>query len=85
MLSKSGIVFLESHFKEGLLITVEVSLGNQEYRYVGGEVHRRPIEREGLSAWNAAWLVIRRDEMPQLIRKLLFAEFEQALSLKAVN
>ena len=67
------------------MVTVEVSLAGHEYRYVSGEIHRRPIEREGLSAWNAAWCVTQKEDIPSLTREMLLAQFEQAQNQAAVN
>jgi hypothetical protein len=37
-----------------------VTFRKHEYRKVGGELHRRPVERDGLTPWDAAWLVLAR-------------------------
>jgi hypothetical protein len=33
-----------------------------EYRVQGREMHRRPLDRDGLSAWQAAWEVMNKEE-----------------------
>ena len=33
-----------------------------EFRKQGGEIHRRPADREGLTPWDAAWLVLNHGE-----------------------
>jgi hypothetical protein len=67
------------------VIKVEVALGAHEYRYVGGEVHRRPIERENLPACHAAWLVIHKEGTPSLTWATLMTNFEQAQNQTAIN
>lgn len=67
------------------MVTVEVSLAGHEYRYVSGEIHRRPIEREGLSAWDAAWCVTHKEDIPSLAREMLLAQFEMGQIQTAIN
>ncbi len=38
-----------------------------EYRYQGGEIHRRPVDREWRTPWDAAWVVLRPEEVPPQI------------------
>ena len=46
-----------------------VTYGEHEYRQQGGEVHRRPADREGLSPRDAAWLVLNHGEdVPAAVR-----------------
>lgn len=50
-------------------MTEIIEFQKHEYRVQGGEVHRRPADREGLSAWNAAWLVLNHKEfIPEPVR-----------------
>lgn len=39
----------------------EILCSGFEYREVGGELQRRPVDRERLSPVDAAWLVLKRD------------------------
>ncbi len=56
-----------------------ILFGTHEYRSQGGEIHRRPKEREGLSPWNAAWLVMRKDETDEskMIPGVVLAHFNR--------
>lgn len=49
----------------------EIAHGEYEYRMQGGEIHRRPLDRDGLPPWQAAWLVLdkekREKEVPALV------------------
>ena len=46
----------------------EIAHGEFEYRVQGGEIHRRPIDRDGLAPWDAAWLVLdKKKEVPPLV------------------
>ena len=67
------------------MITVEVALDGHEYRCVGGEIHRRPIEREKLPVWQAAWCVTHKEDIPSLTRELLLAQFEMGQIQTATN
>ena len=60
--------------------TQEIEYGQYEYRSQGGEIQRRPREREGLSVWEAAWLVLHKDESDEskMIPSLVLAHFKQA-------
>lgn len=41
------------------------------YRKQGGEIHRRPVDTAGLSAFQAAWLVLDHgEEVPPDVQKL---------------
>lgn len=41
------------------------------YRNQGGEIHRRPVDTAGLSAFEAAWLVLNHgEEMPPDVQEL---------------
>jgi len=42
------------------------------YRNQGGEIHRRPVDTAGLSAFQAAWLVLNHgEEVPLDVQKLV--------------
>lgn len=58
----------------------EVTYGSYEYRMQGGEMHRRPIDREGLPPWEGAWLVMNQPHhhVPQVVRD----QFTQSSSLR---
>ncbi len=43
-------------------MTEIIEFQRNEYRVQGGEVHRRPADRDGLSPWDAAWLVLNHEE-----------------------
>lgn len=58
----------------------EVTVGGHEYRSKGGEVHRRPADREGLRPWDAAWLVLTSEQVPTAVRE----HFVQAQDKAAV-
>lgn len=49
----------------------EVSCEGYEYRVQGGEMHRRPIDQEGLKPWEAAWMVMNQPHhhVPDMVRK----------------
>ncbi len=45
-----------------------VAHGEYEYRMQGGEVQRRPADREGLTPWEASWLVLSdKRDVPALV------------------
>ena len=50
-----------------------ITYQRHEYRMQGGEIHRRPADRDGLSSWDAAWLVLNREDdyVPPLVREQL--------------
>lgn len=49
-----------------------VAYKQHEYRMQGGEMHRRPADREGLPPWDAAWLVLNHGEyVPPPVRQQL--------------
>jgi hypothetical protein len=49
-----------------------ISYGRHEYRTQGGEIHRRPAERQGLAPKDASWLVLNQGEpVPELVRNQL--------------
>lgn len=58
----------------------EVAYDGFEYRMQGGEMHRRPIDREGLLPWQGAWLVLNqgRDHIPSVVQQQ-FAQPETQL------
>lgn len=66
-------------------MTAEVAHGAFEYRTQGGEIHRRPIDRERLSPTDAAWLVLNRDHDRRLVPQPVLAHFEQAKDKGALN
>ncbi len=54
-------------------MAAEVAHGAYEYRTQGGEIHRRPADRDGLTPWEAAWVVVndrKRDVPPVVINNL---------------
>lgn len=58
-----------------------ITHGDYEYRKRGGEIHRRPAEREHLHPVDAAWLVLNADQrkqVPAIVEKNL-AESKMAL------
>jgi len=63
----------------------EIEFGEHEYRNQGGEIHRRPKEREGLPAVQAAWLVIPKEDREKELPPAVFAHFKQAENKAAVN
>ena len=51
-----------------------IACGRWEYRYKGGELQRRPLEREGMSPVQAAWLVLNHGEyVPTIVRAQFIA------------
>ncbi len=60
-----------------------VTYGEHEYRIQGGELHRRPAEREHLAPAEAAWLVLngtqRQYEVPDVVMQNLNSGSEQSL------
>jgi uncharacterized protein YfaT (DUF1175 family) len=60
-----------------------VTHGQHEYRRQGGEIHRRPVEREHLKPVDAAWLVLngtqRQYEVPDIVLQNLNSGLEQNL------
>lgn len=49
--------------------------GEHEYRCQGGEVHRRPVDREGVLPLYAAWLVIDGTKVPSIVRNYFANKF----------
>jgi hypothetical protein len=56
------------------MATEQIEFGEYEYRSQGGEIQRRPADREGLTPWQAAWVVVPRDDRPPMVVQ----HFEQA-------
>lgn len=65
----------------------ELEYGDFQYRSQGGEVQRRPKNREGLSAWDAAWLVLHKDETDEskMVPSVVLSHFKQAKDSRANN
>ena len=59
----------------------EIVFQGREYRSQGGEVHQRPADRSWRTPWDAAWLVLDPEEVPQTVRE----HFKQAQNRAAVN
>jgi hypothetical protein len=53
----------------------------REFRSKGREIHRRPVDRSWRSPADAAWLVLRSEEVPPAIR----SHFLQAQNRAAVD
>lgn len=49
--------------------------GDYEYRCQGGEIHRRPKDREGVLPFHAAWLVIDGTKAPSIVRNHFANQF----------
>ena len=63
-------------------MTEVIILGSfYEYRQQGGEIHRRPVNREGIKPQDSAWLVLHKEEVPYQVRE----HFTQSQNKSAVN
>ena len=62
-----------------------VRSGPYEYRSQGGEIHRRPAERYGLTPWDAAWLVLLREPQPAVVPQPVEEFFTLIQNPAAVN
>jgi len=63
----------------------EIEFGDHEYRSQGGEVHRRPRVREGLSVWDAAWLVIPKEDRESELPPSVHLHFMQAQDSRTLH
>lgn len=63
----------------------EIEFGGHEYRSQGGEVQRRPAERQGLSVWDAAWLVIPKEDRKKELPPEVYMHFAQAQDIHSPN
>lgn len=50
----------------------QIELDGYEYRVQGGEVHRRPIDKELLLPWQASWEVVAREDRPNAVVQHFF-------------
>ncbi len=57
----------------------EIAHQGFEYRVQGGELHRRPLNREGLTPWQAAWVVMGTD--PDFVPAVVRQQFSQPSGL----
>ncbi len=57
--------------------------GEHEYRCQGGEVHRRPVDRDDVSPFYAAWLVVHGTNIPNAVKRRFFDKIRLPVSAAA--
>lgn len=61
-------------------MTEIITYGGHEYRQQGGEIHRRPAEREGMNPVDASWLVVSKKDEANIAPAAVVQHFAEASS-----